>query len=395
MPPTLTLTAYFCRLPDPRLRRSRRHPLLTILFICLCAILSGASSLTEIALWAKAKQDWLEDRVDLSSGIPSHDTIGRVLSRLDPQAFDRCFRTWTQALHRRTEGEVIALDGKTLRGSLDRASGVPALHLVSAWAASNRLVLSQRKVAGHENEITAVPELLSLLDVKGCIVTGDALLCQKEVAAKVREQKGDYVLALKQNHVAAFEGAQEYFTYWIGRGWRTEVDQESVPHQAAVTRGKGHGRIEERRCFLVAADQIPGWPQPHKEWMGLKSVAAVISERKETLTGKVSTQVRFYLTSLSGEDAAKQVLRAVRQHWGIENRLHWVLDVVFQEDKARTRSTTGHAAQNLALLNKIALNVIRHDKTQGVGGGIKAKRQVAGWRSDFLETLLTGKPYEI
>ena len=182
MPPEVTLSAFFAALPDPRLRRSRRHPLLTLLFICLCATLAGADGPTAIARWANAKKDWLGVRVDLPNGLPSHDTIARVLAQLDAKAFAACFTAWTTALHQKTEGEVIALDGKTLRASLDRASGVPALHLVSAWACKSRLVLCQRKVQNHENEIAAVPELLHWLDVKGCIVTGDALLCQKQAA---------------------------------------------------------------------------------------------------------------------------------------------------------------------------------------------------------------------
>jgi predicted transposase YbfD/YdcC len=394
MPPIITLTAFVSRLPDPRYRRARRHPLLTILFIALCAVLAGADNLSEIARWAKAKQDWLQERVDLPGGIPSHDTIGRVLARLDPDAFAACFSAWTQALHQRTQGEVIALDGKTLRGSLDRASGIPALHLVSAWAAANRLVLAQHKVEGHENEIVAVPDLLALLCVQGCLVTGDALLCQKEVAAQVIDQGGDYVLALKQNHPILHESVQELFEYWRAQGWQTEGDKEPIAHQFARSVGKGHGRIEVRRCWVMPAHQVPGLPQPEQSWPGLRTVAALEYERRHPRTGETTRHTRYFLTSLEGPGVARSVLRAVRLHWGIENRLHWVLDVVFEEDKRRTRSTTGYAAQNLALLNKIALNLFRQDQTPNLGG-IKAKRQVAGWDIRFLETLLTGKPYEI
>jgi predicted transposase YbfD/YdcC len=374
------------------------------LFICLCAALAGAEGPTAIARWARAKRDWLQERVDLSSGLPSHDTIARVLARLDPNAFGACFAAWTRELYRdaggatgRTteggagEGEVIALDGKTVRASLDRASGLPALHLVSAWACQSRLVLAQRKVQDHENEIVAVPDLLGLLDVRGCLVTGDALLCQKEVAAQVVAQGGDYLLALKDNHSISYERVEEFFTYWRAREFRTEQTNEAVAHQFCQTVGKGHGRVEVRRCWL--AEGAGEWLDTDREWARLNSVAVVECERRHPTSGKTSKEVRYFITSLSGPDAARRVLRASRRHWGIENRLHWVLDAVFAEDKQRTRSTTGHAAENLALLSKIALNVLRRDRTPGLGG-VKAKRQIAGWDVRFLETLLTGNPYE-
>jgi predicted transposase YbfD/YdcC len=389
MPPEISLARFFAALPDPRLRRARRHSLLSILFICLCATLAGADGPVAIARWAKAKRDWLAERLEFPHGLPSHDTVARVLARLDADAFHQCFVAWTKALRSHTGGEVLALDGKTIRASAQ--AGLPALHLVSVWAAQSRLVLAQRPVQGHENEIVAVPDLLALLDLRGCLVTGDALLCQKGVAARVVSQGGDYVLALKENHPSLHERVAEFFGYWDKHGWETEDTREAVAHQFAQTAGKGHGRVEARRCWLVegAAD----WLDTDREWAGLRSVACVQAERRDTATGKVSRQTRYFLTSVSGAGAARAVLRAVRLHWGIENRLHWVLDVVFDEDRRRTRSGTGDAARNLALLSKMALNLIRQDETPDLGG-VKGKRQVAGWDTRFLETLLTGKTYK-
>lgn len=390
MPTDVTLSAFFAALPDPRLRRARRHCLLTLLFICLCGTLAGADGPTAIARWAKAKKEWLRLRVDLPNGLPSHDTIARVLAQLDAKAFAACFTAWTTALHHRTDGEVIALDGKTLRASLDKASGVPALHLVSAWACKSRLVLCQRKAQDHENEITAVPDLLQWLDVKGCIVTGDALLCQKQVAKQIINKGGDYVLALKDNHPHLHERTVEFFTYWRKQKWHTEERREPISHQFYQTVGKGHGRMEVRKCWLV--EDAHEWLDTDKAWAGLRSAAAVECVRRETATGRETTQTRYFLTSLCGPTAAVNVLRAVRLHWGVENRLHWVLDVVFGEDRRQTRSGSGNGAQNSALLSKIALNLLRQEKAVGAGG-VKAKRQLAGWDVRYMETVLTGKPY--
>lgn len=389
MPPEVSLSRFFAALPDPRLRRARRHSLLSILFICLCGTLAGADGPVAIARWAKAQRDWLSERLEFPHGLPSHDTLARVLARLDADAFHRCFVAWTRALRQHTEGEVLALDGKTIRASAH--AGLSALHIVSVWAAQSRLVLAQRTVQDHENEIIAVPDLLALLEIRGCLVTGDALLCQKSVAAQVVSKGAHYVLALKENHPSLHERVVEFFDYWGQQNWKTEDTHEAVAHQFVQTVSKGHGRVETRRCWLVEA--VADWLDTENEWTGLRSIACVQAERRDTATGKVSQQTRYFLTSVSGAGTARSVLRAVRLHWGIENRLHWVLDVVFDEDRQRTRSDTGNAAQNLALLSKIALNVIRQDTTPDLGG-VKGRRQVAGWDVRYLETLLTGKPYK-
>jgi predicted transposase YbfD/YdcC len=390
LPPIAHLAQHFALLPDPRYRRARRHPLLTLLFIALCGLLSGADNFYAIARWAKAKEHWLQERVDLPGGLPSHHTLSRLFARLDPDAFAACFTAWTQTLHEKTEGEIIALDGKTLRRSFDRATGQPALHLVSAWAAANRLVLSQRKVdkaEAHENEIVALPDLLALLDVRGCLVTIDAAGCQKEIARQIVAQGGDFVLALKENHPHLYDSIAELFTYWRAQEWQTEEHQEPVAHRYAQSVSKGHGRIEQRRCWVV--EDVAAWLDPDNQWGSVfSSVAAVECERREK--SRRTVQTRYFVTSLTGAGVASQVLRASRLHWGIENRLHWVLDVVFGEDQSRSRKA--HGPENLALLRKIALNLLRQERSQKLS--LKVKRQLAGWDNDYLETVLTGKPYE-
>ncbi len=384
----LLVLRYFAHLPDPRYKRARKHPLMSLLFIALCAFLCGADTFAQMQRWAKAKQDWLEERIPLPHGIPSHDTIGRVFARLDNKAFAACFEAWTQALYQKTEGEVIALDGKTIRGSFDTATGSAALHLVSAWASANRLVLCQQQVEDHENEVKAVPALLKLLDIKGCVVTGDAMLTQKKIARQIIAAGGDYVLALKENHPHLYDCATDFFEYWLAQGWKTEEDGEPIAHDFAQTIGKGHGRLEIRRCHVV--ESVKDWLDPKGEWSGLASVARVEYETRRA--GKVSSLVRYYVTSLSGEEVARTVLRCVRQHWGIENRLHWCLDVVFKEDKSQVRSTTGHAAGNLGWLRKMVLNLLR--KETSVKAGLQSKRNLAGWDIRYLETILTGNPYQ-
>lgn len=402
----LLLFRYFANLPEPRLKRARRHPLMTILFIIVCATIAGADTFPEMARWAKARESWLRERIDLKNGIPSHYTLGRVFARLSPRAFSDCFEAWTQALHRRTEGEVIAIDGKTIKGSLDQATGNPAVHLISAFAASNRLVLCQEVVEGHENEISAAPELLSklvsLLDVKDCIVTGDAMFCQKEIAAQVVAEGGNYALALKDNHPHLSESVQEYFTYWLAQDWKTEQDGVPVAHQFAQTLGKGHGRVEIRRCYLVNASDAAPWldllPEGDRwahwaHWAGLKSIAAVVAERTEH--GKPTTvHTRYYLTTLCGPSAASTLLRASRGHWGIENRLHWCLDVVLSEDRHQLRGrTNGRAAvRNMALLRKLVLNMLRRGGL--ASDSLRIKRRMAGWDDDYLDAILTGRVIE-
>jgi predicted transposase YbfD/YdcC len=386
-----SLVDHFGSLSDPRVSRTRKHKLVDILFIALCAMICGADTFKDIALWGRCKRDWLTERLQLENGIPSHDTFGRVFARLDPNAFSTCFVAWTQSLYEKTEGEVIALDGKRVCNSFDTATGKSTVHLVSAWAASSRLSLIQKATENKSNEITAFPALLKLLDISGCLVTIDAAGCQKEIAQQIMEQEGDYVLALKGNQSSLHERVKDNFAHWQQEKW-----QIPFAYRYHQTLSKGHGRIETRRCWVVdGADFV----DIDNQWKGLRSIVLVESERRagQGDKQKVTVEQRCFLTSLSTEDpkAAQKVLRAVRQHWGIENRLHWVLDVVFCEDKCRVRKD--HSATNLALARKITLNLCQRESLREGAEKIslRLKRKRAGWDNDYLETIITGKPYHL
>ena len=376
MPFNPAIEHHFAALPDPRIERSKRHNLLDVLVIALCAAICGADDFVGIEAWGKAKEGWLKGRLELKGGIPSHDTFGRLFARLDPEAFSGCLAAWTRAMKARTGGQVIALDGKLLRRSFDAASGKGAIPMVSAWACQSRLVLQQKKVDQKSNEITALPQLLDLLDLEGCIVTIDAMGCQKEIARRILDRGGDYVLSLKGNQGTLCESVRQYFERMRACGWRTGFG--SVVHRYAQSVEKGHGRIETRRCWLVEG---VAWLDPEDAWAGLRSVAAVECERR--VGQKVSLVVRYFISSLTG--SARQMLRAVRAHWGIENRLHWVLDVTFGEDHSRIRKE--NAPQNMAILRHLALNLLRQERSAKVG--VKIKRSRAGWDEAYLEKILT------
>ena len=371
-----SLLEQFASLPDPRVARTQRHLLLDILMISLCASICGADDFVAIARYGHAKEAWFKERLglDLPGGIPSHDTFGRVFARLDPEAFGQCFLSWTQEMHRKTQGQVIALDGKTLRHSFDTASGKGAIHMVSAWAGSSGLVLGQVKVEAKSNEITALPKLLALLDLAGCVVTTDAMGCQKAIARQITEQGGEYVLALKDNHPLLHDEVRRLFA------WGEAEGAKDLALSFCQSRDYGHGRQEVRRCW--ATEQLH-WLDETEEpvaWAGLQSVAKVECQR--TLDGKTSVECRYFLSSLPAD--AKQVLAAVREHWGIENRLHWVLDMAFAEDGSRVRKD--HAPQNLATLRHLALNLLRQEKTDK--SGVKNRRLRAGWDDDYLVKVL-------
>jgi predicted transposase YbfD/YdcC len=382
------LASYFDQLPDPRFRRSRKHELLDILFIALCAVVCGAESFAEIAQWGRSNQKWLSGLLPLPHGIPSHDTIGRLFARLDRQAFATCFRTWTLSLQEKTDGEIISLDGKWLRNSFDKAAGIDSLKLVSAWANTARLVLAQRAVETGSNESATLPRLLELLDIEGCIVTIDAAGCHKEIARQIVEKKGDYVLSLKGNQESLAETVADNFADWEAKQW-----QIPFAYAHACLRSKGHGRQEKRDCFVVACSDFV---DVSGDWKGFKSIVMLRSERK--IGDKVSLDRRYFITSLGGDGdgdgdrggddvgVARRVLRAVRSHWGIENRLHWVLDVVYGEDQCRVR--TGNAAQNLSVLRQITLNLLRQSPDKKTS--LRMKRKRAGWEMPYLEEILTG-----
>jgi predicted transposase YbfD/YdcC len=350
--------------------------LLDIITIALCAVICGADGWVEVEEFGKAKLDWLRTFLDLPHGIPSHDTFGRVFAALNPAQFERSFAQWMAALAERTAGQLMTLDGKTLRRSHDRRAGRGPLHLVSAWANANRLVLAQRAVDTKSNEITALPLVLEVLDLSGCTVTIDAIGCQTAIAQQIVEQGGDYVLALKANQGTLYEELQQAFALAEADGFA------SIAHDQVQTIDKGHGRVDSRWYTIISEPRWVGWLNPKGIWKGLRSIGRVV--RRRDVAGKVSEETHYYISSLAG--AAQPFAAAVRDHWGIENRQHWVLDIAFREDESRVRA--GHAAENLAVLRRLALNLLRQDTTAKVG--IKARRLKAGWDNQYLLRLLTG-----
>ncbi len=359
----------FCDLVDPRIARARRHGLLDIVTIAVCAVVSGAESWVDVEHWGRAKQEWLADWLELPHGIPSHDTFGRVFARIDPAQFEAGFLRWVQTVARTATPEVIALDGKTIRRSGDRSTGTRPLHLVSAWASAQRLVLAQEAVDVKENEITTLPTLLARLDLTGQIVTIDAMGCQREIAAQIVDGGGDYVLALKANHPDLLTNVTDTFAL------------ATAPDGVNRTVDKNHGRFEVRVCETISDPAVIAWLDPEARWSGLRTIVRVTATRRVGEQDP-TTSVRCYLSSLPGE--AQPIAEAVRSHWGIENGLHWVLDMAFREDESRAR--TGHSARNLAVLRKLALTLIQQDRTRKAG--VKASRLRAGWDTGYLLRLL-------
>ena len=374
-----SITQHFAALPDPRVERTKQHRLLDILTMALCAVLCGADDFVGVATFAEAKTPWLRTFLPLPGGIPCHDTFGRVFAALDPEAFQACFLAWVQAVVPSTAGQVVALDGKTLRGAHARGRGQAALHMVSAWASDSRLVLGQVAVAEKSNEITAIPALLRLLDLAGATVTIDAMGCQTAIAAQIVAQEADYVLALKKNHPTLHE--EVAFTF-------AQERKEAFANAPAGTYGycetaeKDHGRLEVRRHWTLADPAIIAHLDPTGAWAHLRAIGLI--ERQRQVGDRRTTECHYYL--LSAPLPAADFAAAARSHWGIENQVHWVLDVAFGEDACRARA--GHAARNLAVVRHLALNLLRQDTTRR--GSIAAKRFTAALDDTYLTSILAG-----
>jgi predicted transposase YbfD/YdcC len=365
---------YFSEIEDPRVERCRAHELMDILVMSILAVIAGAKGWEDIETYALSKQDWLRQFLALPNGIPCPDTFRRVFERIDPVIFERCFQQWVGALVKQLGAQVIPIDGKTVKGSYDREQPKSALHVVSAWASEHRLVLGQVKVSDKSNEITAIPVLLELLDLAGCIITIDAMGAQTAIARQIYQAMADYVLALKANHPTLYTQIKTWF--------ETAQAQEFKGIEVSIdTRAEsGHHRIETRQVFCVPVSQLAPLYQQH-DWLGLQSVVMVVRTRH--LWNKSTHPVQFYLTSLQSN--AIKIGQAIRLHWGIENQLHWTLDGIFAEDKSRVRSA--HAPQNLALLRRIALNALNQESS--FRRSIRQKLNRAAMDNDYMLKVLT------
>ncbi len=376
---SLSLSHHFAALSDPRVGRTRQHELIDIVGIALCAVISGAESWPAVERYGHAKRGWLAEHFRLTNGIPSHDTFRRVFCLLDPQAFQRGFSDWVAALADCGVGSrpIIPIDGKAARRSGRRGAGLAPLHLVSAWAGANHVTLGQVAVEDKSNEITAIPRLLGLLDLSGALVTIDAMGCQKEIAAKVVDRGGDYLLAVKENQPHLYEDIDARFTEAL------ETDFAGLKYSMARTEGPNRGRHEVRECHAIAR---PEGLRDAALWAGLAAICMVLSHR--VVAGVESIECRFYIGSFAG--TAQEYLGAIRGHWGIENSLHWVLDVVFREDESRHHA--GNSCENLALMRKLAVGLLKQEKSSGTS--LKTKRLRCGWDDSYLAKVLAANNVE-
>jgi predicted transposase YbfD/YdcC len=366
---------HFGDLEDPRMDRTKLHKLIDILVIAICAVIAGADNWEDVEEFGRARLEWFKTFLELPNGIPSHDTFNRVFARLDPEQFQACFLRWMMAASEILGGQVIAMDGKVVRRSHDKGIGKAAIDMVSAWATANHLVLGQVKVNEKSNEITAIPQLLQALEIVGCIVTIDAMGCQTEIAEQIIDREANYVLALKENQGNLYEDVVALFDDLEASQYRAyEFDYDK-------TVNKDHGRIEIRECWTISDPEVLRHLRGFSNWKNLETVSRIRSERR--IGEEQSCEDRYHIASLTG---AKRVLKIVRSHWGIENELHWTLDLAFDEDRCRVRKE--HGPENFALLRHIALNLLKLEKT--CKRGIKGKRLLAGWKQDYLLKVLAG-----
>lgn len=362
---------HFYALKDFRQKKKVKHKLIDIIVIIVCAVASGAETFSDIALYAECKAEWLKSILELPNGIPSHDTIERIMRWLDPEEFRKCFLNWVRGVAKLTNGEIVAIDGKALRGSKDGEKG--PIYIVSAWARANGIVLGQMKVNEKTNEIKAIPELLKLLTVKGCIVTIDALGCQKDIAKEIISKEADYVLSLKENHPLLHQEIEQFFMDYRKDGFK---DIACDYHEEY---SKGHGRIEKRKYWIT--EEIE-WLTVKEEWQGLKSIG--MTECTKEIDGVKTKEVRYHLCSIPQD--ARQYATAARGHWGIENSLHWVLDVVFREDSSRIRKDCG--PENMALVRHVFYNLLKNDKETKLS--MRKKKLKAEWSHDYAMSLVFG-----
>jgi len=369
---TASLIEHLSVIEDPRVNRRRLHTLEDILILSICAIIGGAETWVSIEEFCLSKEAWFRTFLALPNGIPSHDTFGRLFAALDPEAFQQAFAAWIHDVTHLPDGTVVAIDGKTVRRSFDRARGTSAIHMVSAWASDVGISLGQVATDAKSNEITAIPRLLQMLHISGCIVTIDAMGCQTAIAEDIIAKGADYVLQVKGNQPTLHAELEEYFIHALAN------DFVGVEHDVFETCERGHGRNEMRRVWctsdLSAFSDIKSWPK-------LRTIAMLESER--TVNGKTSRDVRYAISSLPDARAA-QIARAMRKHWGIENGLHWVLDIAFREDDSRVHAQ--NAAENFALMRHVALNMLKAENSKKLG--MKTKRLKAGWSPDYLLRVL-------
>jgi predicted transposase YbfD/YdcC len=365
---------HFSQVTDPRIERTKYHKLIDIIAIAICAVICGAENWVDIEVYGDSKLGWLKTFLELPNGIPSHDTFGRVFNKINAEEFQKAFSEWVMAVNTIIQGQIINIDGKCLRGSSDRFLGKRAIYMVSAWASENEIVLGQRKVDEKSNEITAIPKLLKMLSIAGCIVTIDAIGTQTEIAQTIVDAQAQYVLSVKENQGHLFEDIVCLFA----------VDQAHDFQYASLDYAKtvnsGHGRIDIRECWSTSNPEYLKLIRNSDHWAGLQSIAMVVNTR--IIGEKETKHVRYYINSLPSD--AKRILHVVRRHWAIENELHWVLDVAMNEDQNRVHKDQG--PENMAVLRHVALNLLKQEKT--AKGGIHAKQLQAAWNNDYLIKIL-------